>query len=202
MDPITEIRRIEEELYQFRRRASEADRLVRQHLGLVCAATHIPEDEHEAEVEELQDDLKQSKIWLAHEEKLTSDIRDAIQQAATKNFPDPDALLTRITALIHAAETDIVIDDDAIFSALDRAALRPGFSSTVVFSDTRPATLSEFRQPLPSLPSTFNVGRSMFDVPLPSPTTTPHDRDAQTDGTPTVRAPRRLPGIRLGGRAA
>lgn len=204
MQAITDIRRIEADLYRFIQTTSEARRLIHDYLGDLLFRSYVTQAEHDQEIEPLKTERDTHKESSEAVENLLMEIRDFIQESARKNFPDPDQLITRITRAIFDCEHACHIDDDMIYESLDCANLRPAFTATVVFSDTRPAGLSEIQTTSKSLLCATSAAAAPLRLSLPSPTTT-HDHEKyekQIEIRPAVRTPRRLPGISLGKSAA
>lgn len=135
MQAITEIKRIEADLYRFIQTASQPYRWIKDYLGPIgLFDSHVTA----GEFDEVESSLKNTDELLEQEKQSVKDCEAVIQKIATAlhgiiGNPSPDfpMILQHIASVIHDGDHTILLDDDAVCDAIDEVvALRPSAPAT------------------------------------------------------------------------
>lgn len=203
MNAIAEIKRIEADLYRFIQNASEAPRLMRDYLGHHLGESHVPMDHYDETCGELHTE-REKREELQEEAKsyhtVIEDIRDILRDFPAKKHSLAQ-VVTFITSAIIEADTDLMLDEDPILEAIEEIVEKesaknlPECPVSIANSDSSakptPHSSLNFRQQIQTL------------SPQSEPQNTDHEnQDHESSRPPVHHAPRRLPLVGIGHRAA
>jgi hypothetical protein len=188
MNAITEIQRIEADLYRFIQNASEAPRLMRDYLGDLLGKSHVPMDQYDETCGELQaerEKLETSEESLKDCEAVIQLIATALHGIIGNEKPDFPMILMHIASVIEQGDHSIRCDADEVCEAIEEIVAKAPAESP-----------SEIQTPSPTAHCSPITDHSLPTQPEP---TNQHHENQDTN-TVVIRTPRCLPGF--GKRAA